>query len=288
MLKNKDNYLSAQIVLEFVDYFAELIDGKPFHHQYHFRKPGLYEGFEKKHQVTNGNLTIHSLEDAYKKYWWDNKDYAENKRILDKISKKIKEYRRGEESREECLKVLERVLEWGAGNKYTKLFVSNMDWAKSKKNIDKLMEDGVKEMQKHDPNPKLFDNEKGPRMNAGFTKYYALACEDVIIYDGRVAAALGFLTKKYLKQESRDWIPDELNFGYTGNKYRNPNKCEVNYELTNKFKLIISHHHHAESNIRANWIISEAMGKVKDKEWDSEKIDMRKIEAALFILGYSL
>ena len=53
MLKNKDNYLSAQIVLEFVDYFAELIDGKPFHHQYHFRKPRLYEGFEKKHQVTN-------------------------------------------------------------------------------------------------------------------------------------------------------------------------------------------------------------------------------------------
>ena len=62
---SKEEYIKE--VSDFIDYFAELIDGKPFHHQYHFRKPGLYEGFEKKHQVTNRNLTIHSLEDAYNK-----------------------------------------------------------------------------------------------------------------------------------------------------------------------------------------------------------------------------
>ena len=53
------------------------------------------------------------------------------------------------------------------------------------------------------------------------------------------------------------------------------------------------HHIHAESNIRANWIVVEALERAKSEKpditWASDKeIDIRMIEAALFTIGYSL
>ena len=34
-------------------------------------------------------------------------------------------------------------------------------------------------------------------MNAGFVKIYSLLCDDCVIYDGRVGAALGLLTRQF-------------------------------------------------------------------------------------------
>ena len=45
----KKNYLSTPVVSGFVDYFAELIDGKPINHQYQILDLKLPKGYEEKH-----------------------------------------------------------------------------------------------------------------------------------------------------------------------------------------------------------------------------------------------
>ena len=45
------------------------------------------------------------------------------------------------------------------------------------------------------------------RMNAGFVKIYSLLCDDCVIYDGRVGAALGLLTRQFCEATSRTEVP---------------------------------------------------------------------------------
>ncbi|MHB2080818.1 hypothetical protein [Pseudomonas asiatica] len=56
------------------------------------------------------------------------------------------------------------------------------------------------------------------RFNAGMTKVYALICEDFLIYDSRVAAALGWLVVKYCEAHGIAKVPDALCFPWAAAK----------------------------------------------------------------------
>ena len=45
-------------------------------------------------------------------------------------------------------------------------------------------------------------------MNAGFIKIYSLLCDYCLIYDGRVGAALGLLTRQFCETTGRTAIPN--------------------------------------------------------------------------------
>ena len=123
------------------------------------------------------------------------------------------------------------------------------------------------------------------KMNAGFTKIYALLCDSFVIYDGRVGAALGLIEKKFYNDEN---IPQSeilsFRFGKTKNPKVNRNPSDETYE----FKALHSSNPiHTTNNIKANWILDKAISSLPNTiSFGSCKAPLRALEAALFMIGY--
>lgn len=136
----------------------------------------------------------------------------------------------------------------------------------------------------------------GIRSNAGFTKIYSLLFDDFIIYDSRVAAALGLFVVKFCKESNRTGIPDELNFGWMppkegksskDAKIRDPSSGELVHQRANNERR------HAHSNIRANWILGKVLSidnspKSPFNGINNNQDKLRALEAAFFMIGYDI
>lgn len=136
-------------------------------------------------------------------------------------------------------------------------------------------------------------NEVEIRSNAGFTKIYSLAFGNFAIYDARVAAALGRILLKHLQAIEAAEVPDDLKICWTkrttGHERRDP--------AAHGFKLPVwdgNDREHLWSNVRANWILREAL---IDTKFEAEVYrhperypvtPLRALEAALFMLGYDV
>ena len=129
----------------------------------------------------------------------------------------------------------------------------------------------------------------GLRFNSGLTKLYSLLIDDFIIYDSRVAAALAWFVLKFKEIKNLREIPDELKFACMrdGSHIRNPlpNK-NIGFSYTEHTNPSI----HAQWNIRASWILSEAVKLIPNSDYYSHKNvkPIRALEAALFMWGYDL
>lgn len=128
------------------------------------------------------------------------------------------------------------------------------------------------------------------RSNAGLTKIYSLGCEDFIIYDSRVAAALTWLLSKWLG--SAELVPDHLRFApmrantsKKAGKLRTANEDVFHYFAPSGSQA--NHVKHLMWNIRANWLLEDAL--IQSNGGQTGGISsMRALEAALFVLGDDL
>ena len=120
------------------------------------------------------------------------------------------------------------------------------------------------------------------RFNSGMTKLYSLLNPNFIIYDSRVAAALAWLVYCW-----SPIVPRELAFRCMlarktiQQKIRNPDPnqfCGINNNP----------HEHFKWNIRANWILEEALTKSVVKYPKLRFLNLREVEASLFMLGADL
>lgn len=133
------------------------------------------------------------------------------------------------------------------------------------------------------------------RFNAGMTKVYSLICQDFIIYDSRVAAALGMLVVIYCEGKGLRALPDGLRFPWAPAKEgqssavpkrRNPSKGDAF-----RFPGLRRGHHHAIWNMRASWILSEVLAHplAATSPFHSGGANaLRRLEMALFMFGYDL
>lgn len=132
------------------------------------------------------------------------------------------------------------------------------------------------------------------RFNAGMTKVYSLLVDDFIIYDSRVAAALGWLVVHYCQDKKLSQVPAELNFPWasakeapnnTNPKNRNPGKGN-DY----RFSVLPSGSKHAEWNLKASWVLQAVLDKSGDNPFthQGDIAPLRRLEAALFMIGYDL
>jgi hypothetical protein len=289
---NKLDYLNQGVVADFVTYLVDKLDGSKFSHSYAVRDrriPVGYAGFDSPSLIK-----IDSLEDAFNKYWWNRDGFEKNDNKLQEISLIIRsaiEKECSEAANEICRNAIHEVLKWGAGGTGQSLYTSNMDWAdaQSHKLVERI-QTGRKVMSSQIPDVSIFSKENGPRMNAGFTKYYALACDDVVIYDGRVGAALGMLVRDFCTIENLDEIPAELAFRWGAQYSKDPARALNRNPSNGKYifpRLPAGGAIWAECNIKANWILKSAKDRVTS-EWCGASDGMRKIEASLFTLGYSI
>jgi len=137
---------------------------------------------------------------------------------------------------------------------------------------------------------------KSLRFNSGMTKVYSLICDDFLIYDSRVAAALGWLVVKYCKGKQLERVPAELCFPWAAAKegqnsevpkVRNPGEGGLH------FKRLRAGHHHALWNLRASWLLSAvlahpAASSSRFNQVEGPVTPLRALEAACFMIGYDL
>jgi hypothetical protein len=125
------------------------------------------------------------------------------------------------------------------------------------------------------------------RMNSGFTKIYALLSPDTfIIYDSRVAAALAHLIVLFCQKQGLTEIPVLLQkiklMEAQGEACRIVAVANTKLSFLN---LNSNQRNHAISNVFANWLVSEAYKLAKESK-NNKFINLREVEAALFMLGY--
>ena len=131
------------------------------------------------------------------------------------------------------------------------------------------------------------------RFNAGMTKVYSLLVNDFIIYDSRVAAALGWIVVKYCQDRQLTTVPAELAFPWAPakegpaakwRKNRNPAKGNLQFPGLNGAAQ------HAHWNLKASWILAEVLANAGAGAFtDAGSIaPLRRLEAALFMIGYDL
>ncbi|SDD00257.1 hypothetical protein SAMN05216345_105161 [Cupriavidus sp. YR651] len=137
---------------------------------------------------------------------------------------------------------------------------------------------------------------RGLRFNAGMTKVYALVCDDLVIYDSRVAAALGWAVSKFCQATGKAAVPDGLGFpwapakegiGEKNPKRRNPSEGSLTFRRLRSGPL------HAEWNLRASWLLAAVLDHSGAQDSQFTKIGARRerlraLEAALFMIGYTL
>lgn len=303
---NRNSYLKSVHVEGFINFLAKLVDGSmEFEHHYVIKHPAWLKHLGDRIEA-NHIFTINSLEDAFNSYFWvvnemparkedadDHDDYCpdidrnvetakndfvSNFKVLDSIAKELNKAL-SEKSEEKTFVAAIRVLEWG------QVYRGSINWLISKYDQGLLVEsinDAVAILKGNDTQNLLarFDH-VDLRMDSGTTKIFSLASSgNSIIYDDRVGAALGLLVIKYLKMIPEDMrpktVPNELKFMRSNRHDRNASEADYNFPARGKNPSQI----HAQSNLWANWVIQSLLCHVGD-QWDA-----RKLEAALFMIGY--
>lgn len=129
-------------------------------------------------------------------------------------------------------------------------------------------------------------------MNSAMTKVYAAADseEKVVIYDGRVGAALGLLVRRLLEMVHEPTIPCELAFRWgdsaTNTGSRNPSsKCYLFSKLPTRSTSSDSDFIRASLSRHLNEIIADTILVLNR---DRITVTPQQIERALFMIGYDV
>lgn len=182
------------------------------------------------------------------------------------------------------------VMGWGG------VLARNGDWLKNnQKGLAATLSSVKAALEGDDPLAPLL-RAKSLRFNSGMTKIYSLICDDFLIYDSRVAAALGWLVVKYCQAKGLERVPAELGFPWAAAKegqaaenpkWRNPGLGAL------QFKRLRAGHHHALWNLRASWLLSAvlahpAAAASRFNQVQAPVTSLRALEAACFMIGYDL
>ncbi len=127
------------------------------------------------------------------------------------------------------------------------------------------------------------------RFNAGLSKVYSLLLDDFVIYDSRVAAALGWLVVRYCHAHQLSAVPGTLAFPWSSGreaasvsdaKRRDPSDGKYQFPRLGDARL------HARWNLRASWLIQALAARLPD--FCNLPDGIRALESSLFMWGYDL
>lgn len=278
-MEPENNYLNDEHLQGFIQFLSDMInDQNPNELNHSYTVEPVNKHFHEK-QIGKC-VEYKTIKDAFTGYAWKRQGYDENKTVLNDIANKLQTAPTEDDLYQACLDCLE----WGAGGKQFNLYTKNRSWLLNKKQIrlSVLLDTSHRELAAKQPNLIGFKT-KYFRMNSGFTKIYALKYPNFIIYDSRVAAALGLLVRRYCEQFRLDEVPTNLAFNWSGTKKRNPSLGKYQFSrLNNDSKK------HAEWNVKANWMLNAVVNRL-GTFWDVPQNErLRALEAALFMIGYSV
>ncbi|HTR06314.1 MAG TPA: hypothetical protein VMJ11_06580 [Paraburkholderia sp.] len=246
-------------------------------------------------------VKVDTLEQLFGYYWWGRDFYDGNKREVDRVREVVQQAIAAEDS-ESALELTRRacrhVMDWGFG-RGTRASESNVSWAMGlDSSLVQVLRNGREALLSDVPDLSVFGRSADPsipssKMNSGWTKYYSFALPAHVIYDSRVGAALCFLVRRYLEALSTtrrvDGVPASLAFrwapGQAQRVVRDPSRWP--YRFARLLGGASGSREWARVNIQANWILAAAIEKA-GASWCSGADGFRRVEGALFLLGYDL
>lgn len=286
MMKTKKPYSTLPHVESFIEWLATQLDAKAqLNHTYQDRRTGAM-------------WSCNSLYDAYSAYSWN---HPGNERLAyhpgsSSMSNDIAleslraDLNAAGTSDAKMLQATLDVMAWGG------VSARNSNWLKENQTGLALMVTSVTAaLAKNDPSAPIL-NSNALRFNSGMTKVYSLLCENFVIYDSRVAAALGMLVVRYCRAKGLETVPAALNFPWAAAKEAanaTSPKCRNPSTGTLQFSRLRSGAHHARWNLHASWVLSQSLKHrlSSSSPFHNGKTSaqaLRDLEMALFSIGYDL
>lgn len=274
-LLQKKAYLENEAVQAFTQQLASWMDGEPFgEHHFFIRDKILPENYDRNFHAT-------TLTEAFDRFYWNGKYYPEHQQIQDKLRLRLQTALGS--LHDSLVDTIDDILLWASGGKVIKLYTLNRDWARNHaSDLAVKLQESLNIFRSDTPDCSKFDGEL--RMNAGFTKIYALAEPSLVAYDGRTGAAMGYLTRQFCEKQ-RTLLDPNLCFPWApgaSTMNRNPSTELLHFkQLANRSRF------HAEWKIRASWVLNAASDLARS-EWCKGMVGLRRVEAALFMIGYDI
>jgi hypothetical protein len=289
----RNDYLRCVTETGFFHYFVGLLRGDAL---FYDGQDHSYEIPDHHRHVTwicqnNGNQrwTCRSLVDAWTQYYW-NGNYAGNQGVIVSLRDSLQAAYRN--NAQELLCVCLEILRWGG------VVRGSLGWLREQNEAQTLNTslETARDILAGEDDGRCEAFGNGLLMNSGMTKIYAFLSDASIIYDGRVGAALGLLSMRYLADRPpNNGLPECLAFCWgpsRGVANRNPSARGFVYKRFTQQPI-----QHAVWNLRANWLLNEALDTLAQDQqmprWlqvdgDQRYEQLRRIEAALFMIGYSV
>lgn len=293
----KNQFLIEKNVRDFIDYMCHRID-----------TTGVFNHFYTTRKLPIQNWSCNSIYNAYENYCWPVKSSAipdfltlpENFTNLNNFKQsdfllnyyKINLLNSLQTNNPEKFKIFcNLVFKWGG------VANGNSDFIAGINQIVSYFNDNISILSSPNLNINFSSNTidisgvplnfRNIKMNSGFTKVYSLLIDDFIIYDTRVAAALGFLVRDFLLANNVKTIPHELNFAWAHAKGSISSRPNRNPGLgsTYQFKKLSTSKIHVINNIKSNWLLAKV---AQNSRFNSLNNPLRALEAALFMIGYEI
>jgi hypothetical protein len=285
----RNDYIAGTDVKRFVAWMSERLDGGGiFRHAYTSRR-------------TRTQWACENLFDAYERYHWRYGDlsgygipsgssFASSLHALETLQQELNAGLAAGDS-ERVHRAAIGVMIWGGVTNGNRKWLNNQKDELS--HIINRTRDAINAGNTEDP---LFA-EKDLRFTSGMSKVYSLVCDDFVIYDSRVAAALGRAIVQFCQELRLTEVPQGLDLPWAPAKSapdanNPPRRCAGQAGLT--FPRLTSGRVYAKWNMLASWLLTA----IADHECTrrsafgtrikSRTQRLRALEAALFMVGYDL
>lgn len=252
-----------------IEWLASKWNGK-FHHSFIMPRNQKWESY--------------SLRDACDHYIWKKSDFFNTELALNKYSKAlISSIEQGDSASafEHCMEILK----WGGVSSDTKKgrrpTVQWLETKYSQNNLCEAIASGIYALRAGQF--EKFDG-KDLFMDSSSTKIFSMADNrnEIIIYDGRVGAALCLLAKTFLKESNVFEIREPFDFMWGGARTKIPNRnpSDQLYHFKALWSGKMRNEMHAKLVIRSTELIKKLslLTNSSARQW----------EASLFMIGYSI
>lgn len=299
---NKTDFLENKDTTDFTKWLGEVITGaKEIHFPRSFGEAGTDVTLEaaKDRYCWPMRRTKINIPGGHSITLIKNSTLQRNQEVLDDLSRGIRECLEAKPPNEKALAGwVEAIMVWGGVYTLKINGSGNTGWLNKKRESQSLAAYLNRILQAlSDPSGDLANPEGDLRSNAGTTKLHAMILPDFVIYDSRVAAALAWLVKKWASEPSALSRVKHLHFACmrantsaAKPKQRSPDEKIFPYFAPSGH--LRNHRKHATWNLRANWVLREALNKaIKSADAAKSPIgfqSVRDVEAALFMMGENL
>lgn len=270
-----------EIETAFVNYLASAWQGD-FRHEYQVTNRPVWNAWRANAGQRDAAFwTCKSLEEADCRYSWRPEEEAGSFEVLAGDLQRALKADNEENLRSVCLKIFR----WGGvaarRDDRSRMWVEQIDRGP----LDQRLNGAVEALLDENDTLARFDGE-GVLMNSAMTKIYA-ACrpDQLMIYDGRVGAALGLIARRFLENEKyRGPVPTELAFAWGAARTPavNRNPSTEQYVFPRLFG--------PRADKRHAWQMRQASRLLREtvKQINQSAVTLRNLERALFMIGYDV